>query len=168
MKSLNPFRFAKYILIRFSRLRGDPYSLARGVSLGIFLGVLPLMPIQTIILIPLTLILRINTFAALIAAIAISNPLTFVLQYYYCWIVGNAILPGRIRWEQIKELLDTIAEGNLLEGISVLFNLGFNTVSVLLVGGLIIAIPVAIIGYFISLYFFITIKKKRAAKRKLN
>ncbi len=166
MKSLNPFRFAKYIMIRFNRLRGDPYSLARGVSLGIFLGVLPLMPIQTIILIPLTLFLRINTFAALIPAIAISNPLTILLQYYYCWTIGNMILPGRISWEQIRAIVAEITEGNLIEGISTLFNLGFSTISVLLVGGVIIAIPVAIIGYFTSLYFFITIRKKRAAKRK--
>lgn len=168
MKSLNPLRFAKYILIRFTRLRGDPYSLARGMSLGIFLGVLPLMPIQTIILIPLTLFLRINTFAALISAIAISNPLTILLQYYYCWKIGNMILPGRISWEQIQGIATEITEGNLMEGISILFNLGFNTISVLLVGGVMIAIPVTIIGYFTSLYFFITIHKKRARKRKLN
>lgn len=138
------------------------------MGLGIFLGVLPLMPIQTIILIPLTLLLKVNTFSALVAAIAISNPLTFVLQYFYCWKVGNAILPGRISWEQIKGLLNTITEGSLTEGISTLFNLGFNTISVLLVGGVIIAIPAAITGYFISLYFFIGLRKKRAAKRKLN
>jgi hypothetical protein len=138
------------------------------MGLGIFLGVLPLMPIQTIILIPLTLLLKVNTFSALIAAIAISNPLTFVLQYFYCWKVGNAVLPGRISWEYIKGLLTTITEGNLMEGISTLFNLGFNTISVLLVGGVIIAIPVSIVGYFISLYFFIAIRKKRHAKRKLN
>lgn len=136
--------------------------------MGIFLGVLPLMPIQTIILIPLTLLLKANTFAALITAVAISNPLTFLIQYFYCWKIGNAILPGRISWEQINDLLTEITEGSLTEGISILFNLGFNTVSVLMVGGLIVAIPLAIIGYFISLYFFIAIRKKRVARRKLN
>jgi uncharacterized protein (DUF2062 family) len=164
----NPFRFFRYYLLRFTRLRGDPYSLARGAAVGIFVGVLPLLPVQTILLIPLTLLLRVNTIAAVIAASVVSNPLTFVPQYFYTWKTGNMILPGRISWEELQNTMTTITQEGLLEGISTLSNLSFKTLSVILTGGTIIGIPLAVIGYFVALKFFITLQAKRAAKHKLN
>ena len=164
----NPFRFFKYYILRFTRLRGDPYSLARGTALGIFIGVLPLLPVQTLILIRLTLLLRVNTIAAVIAATAVSNPLTFVPQYYYTWKTGNMILPGRISWEQLQNIMATISHEGLLEGISTLSHLSFKTLSVLLTGGAIIGLPLAVIGYFAALKFFVTLQAKRIAKHKLK
>lgn len=165
---LNPFRLFRYYFLKFTRLRGDPYSLAKGTSVGIFIGVLPLLPVQTILLIPLTLLLRVNTIAALIAASLVSNPLTFVPQYYYTWKVGNIILPDRVSWERLQHIMDMIKSGSLLEGISTLYHLSFDTVSVILIGGAIIGLPLAVVGYFIALKFFVTLKAKRIAKHKLN
>ncbi len=70
-------RLPKYYLLRIKRLRGDPYYLARGIGFGVFMGVLPLVPIQTLLLIPLSAALQVSTIAALIASIIVSNPLTF-------------------------------------------------------------------------------------------
>lgn len=164
----NPFRLFKYYFLRFTRLRGDPYSLARGTAVGIFIGVLPLLPVQTILLIPLTLLLRVNTIAAVVAASVVSNPLTFVPQYYYTWKTGNMILPGRVSWEQLQNIMTTITHEGLLEGIGTLSQLSFKTLSVILTGGAIIGTPFAVIGYFIALKFFITLHAKRSAKHKLN
>ncbi len=164
----HPFRLIRYAFLRLTRLRGDPYSLARGTGFGIFIGVLPLLPVQTIILIPLTLLLRINTISAIIAASVVSNPLTFVPQYYYTWKVGNSILPGRISWEQLQEIMSMIKTGSLLEGIATLSHLSFNTLSVILTGGVVIGLPLAVIGYFMALKFFVTLRTKRLAKQKLH
>ncbi len=164
----NPFRLFRYYLLRFTRLRGDPYSLSRGTGVGIFIGVLPLLPVQTIILIPLTLLLRVNTIAAVIAASVVSNPLTFVPQYYYTWKVGNKILPGRVSWEYLQEIMATIHHESLLNGIRTLSHLGFKSLSVILTGGAIIGLPLAVIGYYIALNFFIRLRAKRIAKQKLD
>ncbi len=161
-------RIFKFYLLKFTRLRGDPYTLARDAAFGLFVGVLPLIPIQTATMIPLTIALRINTWVALLAAAIVSNPLTFALQYYYCWKIGNALLPGRLRWEKVQSLMDAINNGSFIEGVKTLLNIGFDTISVMLLGGVVLAIPIAIAGYFIFLYIFVTIHKKRIAKKKLN
>lgn len=164
----HPFRLFRYYLLRFTRLRGDPYSLARGTGLGIFIGVLPLLPVQTILLVPLTLLLRVNTIAAVIAASVVSNPLTFVPQYYYTWKVGNSVLPGRVDWEQLQAIMTTIHQESLLDGIRTLTSLGFRTLSVILTGGAIIGLPLAVLTYYLALNFFLTIRAKRIAKHKLD
>lgn len=67
--------FRHYILC-IKRLRGDPRYLARGVGFSVFMGALPLVPIHTLRLIPLSAALRVSTIAALIAATLVSNLLT--------------------------------------------------------------------------------------------
>lgn len=164
----HPVRLIRYYFFRLIRLRGDPHSLATGIGFGLFVGILPLFPVQTMILIPLALLLRINALAAFIAASVASNPFTFFLQYYYTWKVGNSVFPGRISWEHVHEVMTILDRGTFMEGINTLVHLGFNSLSVLLVGGTIIGLPIAVIGYFIAFYFFSTLKKKRMARHKLD
>ena len=150
------------------RLRGDPHSLAIGIGFGLFVGILPLFPVQTILLIPLTLLLRINTIAAIFAATAASNPFTFLPQYYYTWKVGNAILPGQVSWEHLQEVMIILNQGTFLEGINTLVHLGFKSLSVILVGGAIIGVPVAVAGYYLALYLFRALHRKRMTKHRLE
>ncbi len=163
-----PVRLVRYYFFRIIRLRGDPHSLAKGIGFGLFIGVVPLFPVQTIILIPLALLLRINPLAAFIASSVASNPLTFLPQYYYTWKVGNMILPGRVSWEHLQEIMILLKQGSFLEGINTLLHLGFKTLSVILVGGAVIGLPIAVAGYFMALYCFTTLHRKRMASHKLD
>jgi len=52
---MNPKRFFKYFYLKFLRLKGDPQSLAGGIAIGVFLGIMPIMPFQTLILLPMCL-----------------------------------------------------------------------------------------------------------------
>ena len=161
-------RLPKYYFLRVKRLRGDPYYLARGVGFGVFMGVLPLIPIQTLLLIPLSVALRVSTIGALIAATLISNPLTFVPQYYLTWRLGNFILPGRISWQHLEHVLLTIENEGLLDGIATFSHLGVKAITVILTGGALIGIPLGVVSYFVSLYFFRAVRRKRAEKHKLH
>lgn len=169
-------RLPRYYLLRIKRLKGDPEYLARGFAFGVFMGTLPLVPIQNIILIPLTIALRISTITAIIAGTLVSNPLTFMVQYYITWRIGNALLPGRISWEQLSGVLTEISiiltEQDLVQGIvqsiAVLSRLSVNTLSVLLTGGIILGIPAAIISYFFARTFFTTIRQRRLKRHQLN
>jgi uncharacterized protein (DUF2062 family) len=78
-----PGRTAKYYYLRFLRLRGKPGELARGVAIGIFVGITPTIPFHTILALILAMILRGSKIAALLATVLVSNPLTFVSQKYY-------------------------------------------------------------------------------------
>ena len=161
-------RLPKYYLLRIRRLRGDPTYLAKGFGFGVFMGVLPLVPVQTILIIPLSITFRVSTIAAVIAATLVSNPLTFVPQYYITWKLGNAILPGRISWEQLQGVLHTIENEGVLDGIVTFSHLGIQTIAVLLTGGMIIGIPAGVISYFIALKAFRGIRRRRAKRHELN
>jgi hypothetical protein len=169
-------RLPRYYFLRVKRMKGDPEYLARSFAFGIFMGVLPLMPVQTIILVPLTILFRFSTITAMLAGYVVSNPLTFVPQYYMSWKLGNAVLPGWVSWEQIHAALQIIINPdpqldvieNTLHGLAVLSKLGFKAIAVMETGGAILGLPIAIASYFLALRFFLTVRKKRAGKHCLN
>ncbi len=162
------FRLPRYYFLQIRRLKGDPVYLAKGFAFGVFMGILPLVPIQTILIIPLSMTLRVSTLAAVIAGTIISNPLTFMPQYYITWKLGNAVLPGRISWEYLEEVLLAIEQEGLVDGIATFSHLGVKTITVLLTGGVLIGIPAGIISYFFALKFFRTLRAHRLRKQKLN
>jgi uncharacterized protein (DUF2062 family) len=166
--SLDITRLFKYYSIRVKRLRGNPYYLARGIAFGVFMGVLPLVPIQTLLLVPLSIALRVSTLAALIAATLVSNPLTFAPQYYLTWKLGNVILPGWISWHHLEQVLLNIEHEGLIDGIITFSNLGMKAIAVILTGGILIGLPLAVISYFVSLQFFRSMQQRRAQKHKLK
>lgn len=161
-------RLPRYYFLRIKRLKGDPEYLARGFAFGIFMGILPLAPVQTLILIPLTILLRVSTLAAFIAGIMVSNPLTFIPQYYFTWKIGNAVLPGWVTWAQIENALHVIAEQGLLDGLAALSQLGFKAIAVIETGGAIIGIPAGIISYFFARRFFLAVHERRLKKQRLD
>ncbi|XCN71469.1 MAG: DUF2062 domain-containing protein [Candidatus Electrothrix aestuarii] len=162
------FRLPRYYLLQIRRLKGDPIYLAKGFAFGVFMGVLPLVPIQTILIIPLSITFRVSTLAAIIAGTMVSNPLTFMPQYYITWKLGNAVLPGRISWEHLQQVLLAVQNDGLLDGLATFSHLGLRTIAVLLTGGTIIGIPAGIISYFFALKFFRTLQAHRLRKHKLN
>ncbi len=139
-----------------------------GTAIGIFIGITPTMPLHTVTIISLTLLFRASTIAALIAATAISNPLTFVPQYYLAWKVGDAILPGRLSWEQLQGLLRVLSNTGFIDGLKAISHLSGDALLVMLTGGFILALPLAIASYFLSFRFFYKMREKRRKKHILN
>jgi len=161
-------RTARYFYLRFIRLRGTPYSLAMGAAMGAAIAITPTMPLHTIIIIGVTVLLRINTIAALIAGTIVSNPFTFAAQYYVSWKIGDAILPNRLTWERLQQVLGTIEDAGFMEGVKVLSHLSYDAILVMLTGGMILAIPLGIITYFLSYHFFEHLQEKKRQKHLLK
>lgn len=161
-------RLPRYYFLRIKRLRGNPEYLARGFAFGIFIGVLPLAPVQTIILVPLTILFRVSTLAAFIAGVLVSNPLTMIPQYYFTWKIGNAVLPGWVTWEQIEHALHVIAEQGLIDGLTALSQLGLKSIAVIETGGAIIGIPAGIISYFLARKFFHAVHERRLKRQRID
>jgi uncharacterized protein (DUF2062 family) len=165
---LNLQRTFRYYALRFKRLGGDPQSLAMGTAIGIFIAITPTVPLHTIAIITATLLLRANTIAALISATLVSNPLTFVPQYYLCWKIGNFIVPDRLTWDRLQEVMGVITDESFLVSLKTISNLSMDAVLVMMIGGILIAIPPTVISYYFSLRFFIKIRDKRRQKHLLN
>lgn len=166
---MKPNRTAKYYYLKFLRLQGDPHSLALGVAIGLFVGITPTIPLHTALIIILAWLFRGNILAALIAATAISNPLTWLPQYYFCWRLGSWLLPGHLSWARIQELLGLFAsDASFSQNLALLGELGLEAVAVMLVGGILLAIPFTCAGYLLSFKFFRALRKKRQEKHILK
>jgi uncharacterized protein len=161
-------RTFRYYALRFKRLGGDPRSLAMGTAIGILIGLTPTFPLHTVAIIGTTLLMRANTIAALISATMVSNPLTMAFQYYICWKIGNFILPDRLSWTRLQEVLAIITNEGFLVSLKTISNLSIDALMVMMIGGILLAIPPTVISYYFSLRFFIKIREKRRQKHLLN
>ena len=164
----SPRRTARYYYLRFIRLQGSPHSLALGSAIGAAIAITPTLPLHTVCIIGATLLFRANTIAALMVGTIISNPLTFAAQYYYSWKIGDMLLPGRISWERLQQMLSMVKEAGFVDGIKILSNLSMDAMLVLLMGGLILAIPLGIIVYLTAIRFFNRLEYKRQHRHILN
>lgn len=166
---MNPQRSARYYYLKFRRTKGDPQSLAIGTAIGIFLGIVPIMPLKTITIVFTTVVTRASTIAAMLASVLVCNPLTYIPLYFLSTIIGNVLTPYELSWQRIKEVLDfLLASPGMYKALIALAGLGYEAMIVLLVGGAVLALPFTIISYFLSLRFFGQIRKRRHQKHLLN
>ncbi len=158
-----PRRTFRYYYLRIIRLQGDPRVLARGVAIGIFVGITPTIPLHTILAIVLALLLRGSKIAALLFTVIVSNPLTIFFQYYFSWRLGTWLTFTDLSWDKIEAVLDLIAaHTGFRETVITLGGLGQDVLMVLLVGGLALALPFALVGYLLAYYFFSGLQKKKS------
>ena len=166
---LEPRRAVRYYYLRFISLRGHPSVLARGVAIGTFVGITPTIPFHTILTLFFAFILRGSKVTALLAAVVVSNPLTFFLQYYFSWKIGNWVTPANHSWEEVETLLEAIIKGGNFGGkLSSLAEIGIESLMILIGGGVILAIPFSIAFYLASFLLFRSIQKKRLEKHVLS
>jgi uncharacterized protein (DUF2062 family) len=154
-------RFFRYYYLKFIRLQGDPEEIARGVAIGVFIGITPTIPLHTILILAIALLLRAGKIAGLLASCVVSNPLTFFFQYYLSWRIGTWLLPYDLSWERIQSVMAVISgHSSFRTSIEALGKLGGEAILVMLTGGILLAIPFTIASYFLSLSFFKSLRKK--------
>ena len=162
-------RLGKYYYLKFIRLKGDPKSLAVGTAIGVFVGLTPTMPLHTAAILVLTLVTRSSLIAAMTISWLICNPLTYIPIYCISVKIGNALTPYALNWMKIKEVLNfLLSHPGLGPSLKAVAALGWDAIAVLLVGGCVLALPFTIASYYISLYLFIKIRKKRSEKHILK
>jgi hypothetical protein len=84
-------------------------------------------------------------------------------------VIGNAVTPYELNWEKIRDVLNLLlSHPGIKESIAALFNLGFEAITVMVVGGVLLAIPFTIASYYFSRSLFIKIRKKRQEKHVLH
>jgi uncharacterized protein (DUF2062 family) len=150
---MNLKRTFRYHWLKFRRLQGDPRKLAWGMALGVFIGVTPTVPFHTILALTLAPLLRVSPVTAYLG-IWIMNPLTIAPLYLAAYKVGKVclhavgkplIMPQVYNFQAFLHLL---GKGGLA----------------LQIGGLIIALPPAIISYFLTLWVMQRYRQRKARK----
>lgn len=136
----HPARLWRYYRLKLLRLRGRPEAVAKGLALGVFVGLLPIVPFHTVTALVLALALRGNKAAALMGTL-VSNPLNMVPQYMLTYYLGRQALPLPIPPFNPAQL-----------DLRVILNSGWELGAVLMTGGLILALPSALTVYALCLW----------------
>jgi uncharacterized protein len=145
-------RVLRYHWLKFRRLQEDPRKIAGGLALGIFIGMTPTIPFHLVTALPLAALLRVSPVTAFIG-LQIGNPLTIPAIYLAAYKVGQFLL-YRGRPLVFPETFSFKA------WMCVLWQGGVT----LQVGGVILAIPPAIVAYFLTLWIVQRYHRRKAAK----
>jgi uncharacterized protein (DUF2062 family) len=161
-------RQLKYFYLRLLRLKGEPHELAIGMAVGVFAGMMPILPFQIALAVALALCFRASKITAALGT-WISNPLNWYFLYLYDYKLGAYLLGIEGGQEIIKTVMASIYRGDEIAVIwNTLFSAGVSIVSALLIGGIIVGIAAAIPSYFLFLWLFQKVKiwrRKRKEKK---
>jgi len=145
-------RLLRYHWLKFLRLQEDPRKLAWGMALGVFIAITPTIPFHMVGALALAALLRVSPVTAFLG-IQICNPLTIPAIYLAAYKVGQFLLyrgkplvfPETFSF---KAWMDVLWQGGVA----------------LQVGGVVLAIPPAIVSYFVTLWIVQRYRRRKAAK----
>jgi len=146
-------RWLKLHYLRLIRIDDPPERIARGVAIGVFLGILPTFWLGLILALILALILRANKAAAVLGTF-IMNPITMPF-----FLTLSATVGGIIFWEDRDMVMSGIKNHQIPDiiGWSVL---------VYLVGSTIVSTAFSVLSYFITKRMVIRHRIKKAIRRE--
>lgn len=138
-------RKAKLDFLRFARMDGAPDEIAKGLALGVFIGMIPAFGLQTLLAVLLAFLLKENRLAAIIG-VWVSNPFTEPFVYALEYESGRLLL-GLPRVQMPDEFT-----------FEALRHLGYQILIPLWVGGLIYGVICALLAFALTLRFIPAIK----------
>lgn len=168
----------RFVKFRILHINDSPQRIARGVATGFFVAYMPFFGLHMLIAFVLSHLLRANKALALMT-VWISNPLTFILIYYPCYRLGHIVLPyfnnkPEVEIEQVEEMIgQTFSLGYMFSHLftaaywqqvwTVFTKIGLET----FIGGIIIGVVLAKIGYWISYYCILGYRSRRQTRQRV-
>lgn len=142
-------------LRRFLNLQGNPNQIAFSFAIGIFLGLIIPMGLQTVVAVPVAIALECNLVVAWIATL-ITNPITIVPIYLFAIKIGSVFTSNTGAIEKISGLIKNPTIVNIS---------GFSKFALtdLIVGIFILAVIASVLSFFtvkFSIVYFRKIKSR--------
>ncbi len=129
-------------------LKGDPIYVAKGMAIGVFIGITPTIPLHTVLAVALAFMFRASKPAAIIG-VWVANPLTIPFFYIASYQVGTFLFK-----------ISTPFNPKYIE-IYQLWELGLEITIAMIIGGIVIGIPLGIIAYGITWKVFRSIRARK-------
>lgn len=168
-RPMNIYRTGRYFYLRFLRIRGTPHSIALGAAIGVFIGITPTVPFHSMIIFVLAILTRSSFISGLITSWLVSNPLTCLPLYYLAITFGNLVTPYHLDWERVKSIGDLFLSGATPSArLELLGTLGGEALSVMLIGGFLLALPWGVGSYFLFHRLIVKYRRKRHLKQVLH
>ncbi len=149
-------RFFRFWYLKITRIRENPHSIALGLSMGVFVGCLPIIPFQTLTALGFAFFFRCSKIAAALGT-WITNPLYAPFVYYGLYLVGRMIIPiGKKQFDPEDLTLAT------------LINLGWDFFWLMFFGGLVVGLALSFTTYFLSVRIIRIFHNNRAKRRRVK
>lgn len=159
-------RTAKYLYLRFIRLRGHPHELALGMAVGVFAGSMPILPFQTALAIFLALLFKGSKLTAALGT-WISNPLNWYFLYFYSYKIGSWMIGLESSNTVFHSIMASIHHGEDLWSIfNKMVGAGGGFMAAFLLGGLVLATLFSVPTYFMFLRVFGYLQACRVRMRR--
>ncbi len=149
------YRRLRYQVLRLRKLRGTPHSLALGCALGVFMGIMPLSPFRSVLILLLAAPVGANVIAAFVVGTVVANPFVLAIWYSLALACGNMLVTHPVSWARVNAMLNSFQQTESITAtLSSFANIGWDIVIVLMAGGLLIALPVGVATYPMALHYF--------------
>ena len=150
------------------RQTGDPSYIARGVALGLLIGWVIPMGFQIILVLPLAFVLKAAKVPAIVFTF-VSNHFTVIFLYpLQCWL-GSLVLRSGLTFEKLtrmtREIVAALENASMQEAWRTFSTLGAQVIAAFFVGGLLLGVPSALIGYLATLRLVRRYRRFREARR---
>ena len=150
------------------RQAGDPGYIARGVALGLIIGWVIPMGFQIILVLPLAFLLKAAKVPAIIFTF-VSNHFTVIFLYpLQCWL-GSLVLRNGLTFGKLtrmtRDVVAALENATMREAWREFSELGWRVISAFFVGGLLLGVPSALIGYYVTLQLVRRYRSFREARR---
>ncbi|MFP4168180.1 MAG: DUF2062 domain-containing protein [Desulfonatronovibrionaceae bacterium] len=145
-------RSARFWYLSLLRIKAPAHSVAMGLAMGVFIGLLPIIPFQTVVVLVLAFAFRCSKLAAVLGT-WVSNPADMVFLYYVAHRIGKFLIP--VRMEGFDGQPHSMLE---------MMTFGWKTFGVMFIGGLAMALPAAFVTYFVSLRLIRVYHARRMAR----
>jgi len=145
-------KFRKYFVDTFMSSRNPPWFDARGVAVGLFIGLGIPLGIQMIVLGLLRLLFRFNTIVAF-ACTWVNNPFSVIPMYYGYYCLGSLMLgkPAIMSAEDFQSLMLPILHADYFwVSVQAFLYLGCDMVVRWVVAALTVSAACGVIGYVAS------------------
>ena len=149
-------RWTRYWYLRLMRQKSSPKNLAAACALGMFIGAMPIIPFQSVVVIALAFAFRVNKLAAWLAT-CYSNAATMVPFYYFLFIVGKTVMP----FENVAFDPEHLEMTQLIDA-------GWQVFAVMFTGGFLFGVPATILTYFLTLFVVRRYRQRRAVRMLRN
>ena len=151
-----------YLYIKLARQAGEPDYIARGVAIGLFVGLLIPFGVQIPVAIGLAFIFKAAKIPAFACTWVTNHFTVFIIYPVQCWI-GSYLIGSPLSFENVEKQLKVVIDERTWASLKAL---GGQLVASFFAGGFLFGIVLAIPGYFIALYLVKKYRKLKEVKLK--
>lgn len=163
MRALRHLYYTKIL-----RQAGEPSYIARGVALGLLVGWVIPMGFQIVIVLPLAFVFRAAKIPAIVFTFVSNHFTVFFLYPLQCWL-GSLVLRGGLTYDSLadmmKKIIAALEKASMREAWEQFSTLGMQVITAFFAGGLLLGVPSAVLGYFVTLCLVRRYRRFKAERR---